>query len=303
MGTPDFAVPCLRRLMEDGHEIAGVFTQPDKPKGRKQILTMPPVKALALEYHIPVFQPQKMRDGSAYSILKDLAPELIVVVAYGKILPEDILNLPRYGCLNIHGSLLPAYRGAAPIQWAVLNGEKTAGVTAMQMDAGLDTGDMIQSVQTEIGANETAGELYERLSRLGASLLSQTITDIAAGRAKRTPQDDSLSSYAPILSKELSPIDWHKSAVAVHNQVRGLSPWPTACTRLDGKTLKIHRAVLAGPGKGEPGTVVTENPLTIACGDGNMVKILELQYEGGKRMEAEAFVRGHHIPKGTRLGE
>lgn len=250
MGTPDFAVPGLRRLIEDGHEVAGVFTQPDKPKGRKQILTMPPVKKLALEHHIAVFQPQKMRDGSAYAILKDLSPDLIVVVAYGKILPEDILNLPRYGCINIHGSLLPRYRGAAPIQWSVINGEKVTGVTAMQMDAGLDTGDMLGTVQTEIGENETSGELYERLAQLGASLLSQTIADIAAGRAKRTPQDDALSSYAPMLSKELSPIDWHKSAAVVHNQVRGLSPWPGASTRLEGKILKIHRTVLAGAGKG-----------------------------------------------------
>lgn len=303
MGTPDFAVPCLRRLIEDGHEIAGVFTQPDKPKGRKQILTMPPVKELALEHGIPVFQPQTMRDGSAYAVLKDLAPELIAVVAYGKILPEEILNLPRYGCVNIHGSLLPRYRGAAPIQWAVLHGEKVTGVTAMQMDAGLDTGDMLQWVQTEIGENETSGELYERLAGLGASLLSDTVANLSSGRVARTPQDGSLSSYAPMLSKELSPIDWHKSAATVHNQVRGLSPWPVASTRLEGKTLKIHRTALAGMAKGQPGVVVSETPLLVACGDGNAVEILELQYEGGKRMETGAFLRGHRIPTGTKLGE
>ncbi len=303
MGTPDFAVPELKRLIEDGHQIVGVFTQPDKPKGRKQVLTPPPVKELALTHGLPVFQPQTLRDGAALALLKELVPQLIVVVAYGKILPEAILNLPEKGCLNIHGSLLPRYRGAAPIQWSVLNGDKITGVTAMLMDVGVDTGDMLKSLQTEIGENETAQALYGRLAELGASLLSETVADIAAGRIERTPQDHRLATSAPMLSREMSPIDWYKSAAAVHNQVRGLFPWPAASTSLDGKCLKIHRTTLAGPGKGEPGTVASEAPLRVVCGDGNTVEIHEVQYEGGKRMDAGAFLRGHPIPLGKRLGE
>ncbi len=302
MGTPDFAVPGLLRLIQDGHQIAGVFTQPDKPKGRKQVLTMPPVKETALSHGIPVFQPDKMRDGKAYAMLREIGPELIVVVAYGKILPADILQLPRYGCVNVHGSLLPQYRGAAPVQWSVIRGETVTGVTTMRMDAGVDTGDILQTASTAIGPDETSGELYARLAQMGAELLSDTVAKLAAGSLTQTKQDHANATYAPMLGKELSPVDWHKPAQAVHNLVRGLSPWPTASTTLDGKKLKIHRTVLGGGGKGEPGTVLSETPLRVMCGDGNAVQIEELQYEGGKRMAAADFVRGHRIPAGTKLG-
>ena len=232
MGTPEFAVPCLERLVSDGHEVVGVFTQPDKPKGRGHKMQFPPVKEKAVEYNLPVFQPTKMKDGTAYEILKELAPELIIVVAYGKIIPQDILDLPKYGCVNIHASLLPRYRGAAPIQWCVLNGEKKSGVTSMQMDAGLDTGDMLIKAETEIGENMTAGELHDKLSMLGAEVMSKTIKKIIDGTLEREKQDDSLSNYAPMLSKELCPVDWTKSAEEIHNQVRGLSPWPVATSVL-----------------------------------------------------------------------
>ena len=224
MGTPDFAVPCLARLIADGHEIAGVFTQPDKPKGRGYKLAPPPVKELALANGLPVWQPEKLRDGTALAVLRELAPQLIAVVAYGRMLPKEILDLPEYGCINVHGSLLPKYRGAAPIQWSVLNGDLTAGVTTMYMAEGMDTGDMILSRSVPVGEDETSGELFDRLAVLGAEALSETVRLIAGGNAPRTPQDDAQASRASMLTKEMAVIDWSKSAREVHNLIRGMNP-------------------------------------------------------------------------------
>lgn len=302
MGTPEFAVPCLERLFADGHNVMGVFTQPDKPKGRGHKMQFPPVKECAVNNNIPVYQPLKMRDGEAMKILEELNPELIVVVAYGKILPKEILEFPKYGCVNMHASILPKYRGAAPIQWCVLNGEKESGVTAMQMDVGLDTGDMLYTQKVEIGENETAGELHDKLSAIGAEVMSKTIKMIENNELKPEKQNDSLSNYAPMLSKDLCPIDWNVSAQEVHNKVRGLSPWPVATTTMNGKNLKIHRTELEGKAKGECGEVVkADKELIVACGDGNAVKILVLQAEGKKAMPAGDFLRGNSIEVGTIL--
>lgn len=300
MGTPEFAVPCLERLVADGHELVGVFTQPDKPKGRGHKMQFPPVKEKAIEYDIPVFQPTKMRDGEAFGIIDKLDPELIIVVAYGKIIPREILERPRYGCVNIHASLLPGYRGAAPIQWCVLNGEKKSGVTSMQMDVGLDTGDMLLKGEIEIDENMTAGELHDKLSVLGAEVMSKTIEKIANGTLEPKKQDDSLSNYAPMLSKELCPINWNNSAEKIHNQVRGLSPWPVATAVLDGKLYKIHKTVKVGKAKGRPGEIIScDGGISVCCGDGNAVKILVIQAEGKKAMSCEDFLRGHK----TEVGE
>ena len=301
MGTPDFARTILERLVADGHDVCGVFTQPDKPRNRNKV-TPSPVKEYALTQNLPVFQPTKMKDGTAYEILKELAPELIIVVAYGKIIPQDILNLPKYGCVNIHASLLPRYRGAAPIQWCVLNGEKKSGVTSMQMDAGLDTGDMLIKAETEIGENMTAGELHDKLSTLGAEVMSKTIKKIIDGTLEREKQDDSLSNYAPMLSKELCPVDWTKSAEEIHNQVRGLSPWPVATSVLNGEIYKLHKTEKIGKAKGKPGEIVsTDGGLTVACGDGNGVKILMIQAPGKKAMSCADFLRGHKIEVGEKF--
>ena len=253
MGTPDFAVPCLKSLIDAGHEVCGVFTQPDKPKGRGYALTPPPVKLLASKSGIPVYQPKTLKDGEALTIVKELSPEVIVVVAYGKILPKEIIEYPAFGCINVHASLLPRYRGAAPIQWCVLNGEKETGVTTMFMDVGLDTGDMLLKAATPIGDNETAGELHDRLSKLGAELIVETLTKLQSGALIREKQKDGDSCYAPMLTKELSRIDWNKPAQSVHNQIRGLSPWPTAQTRLCGKVLKIPASRLSDKASGGPG--------------------------------------------------
>ncbi|MGN1457030.1 MAG: methionyl-tRNA formyltransferase [Acutalibacteraceae bacterium] len=299
MGTPDFAVPCLKALIEDKNEIVGVFTQPDKPKGRGYTLTPPPVKVTALENNIEVFQPKTLKDGTALEILKKLNPEMIVVVAYGKILPKEIIDLPEYGCINVHASLLPEYRGAAPIQWAVLDGKKKTGVTAMYMDIGLDTGDMLMKSETEIGENETADELHDRLSVLGSELIVKVVHSALDGTLTREKQDDSKSCYAKMLTKEMSKIDFTKSAQEVHNQVRGLNSWPSASALLGGKRVKIHRTLIAH-GKGEPGQVLSLNPLVVACGEG-AVEITELQPEGKKKMSAQSFINGLHNIKAEEL--
>lgn len=292
MGTPEFAVPCLKELVADGNEIAGVFTQPDKPKGRGYTLTPPPVKVTALENNIEVFQPTTLKDGSAYEVLKELEPEMIVVVAYGKILPKEIIDLPKYGCINVHASLLPEYRGAAPIQRAVLDGKKKTGVTAMYMDVGLDTGDMLMKSELEIGENETADELHDRLSVLGARLIVKVVHSAENGTLTREKQDDSKSCYAKMLTKEMSKIDFSKPAQEIHNQVRGLNSWPSATAMLNGKRVKIHKTLIAD-GKGEQGQVLSLNPFIVACGDG-AVEITEIQPEGKKKMSAQAFINGLH---------
>ncbi len=304
MGTPDFAVLPLKALIENDYDVVGVFTQPDKPVGRKAILTPPPVKKLALENNIPVFQPNSLKNGEGVKILEELNPDVVIVVAYGKILPKDFLEYPQYGCINIHGSLLPKYRGAAPIQRCVLDGEKLAGVTSMQMDVGLDTGDMLLKTVTEIGENETSGELFDRLAVMGADLLIETLVALEKGELKPEKQDDSQSSYASMLDKTMSPVDWTESAREVHNHIRGLDPWPVAQTVLEGKNLKLFSSELVeNEGSGLPGSVkITKKGLVVYCGDGNPVFIKEVQYEGKKRMSAADFFRGHPVADGTVLG-
>lgn len=300
MGTPDFAVLPLESILAAGHEFLGVFTQPDKPKGRGYELTPPPVKVCALAHNLTVYQPKTLKDGEALKILQGLNPDVIVVAAYGKILPKEIINLPQYGCINIHASLLPKYRGAAPIQRCILNGETETGVTVMYMDEGLDTGDMLIKEATPIGPEETAGSLHDRLAQMGARLIVKALPLLENGTAPREKQNDSLSCYASMLDKSISKIDWNKTNRKVHNQVRGLNPWPVASTCLNGKTVKIF-ATKCNDIQGQPGTVLGTDPLTVACSKGS-VEILELQLEGKKRMNAADFLRGHKITPGDRLG-
>ncbi len=302
MGTPEFAVPCLQKLIDCGHDVSGVFTQPDKPQGRKMIMTPPPVKELALANGIKVYQPVKMKDGTALEMLKEADPELCIVVAYGKILPKEILEYPKYGCINIHASLLPKLRGAAPIQWSVINGFDKTGVTSMQMDEGLDTGDMLIKGVLEIGENETAGELHDRLSVLGADVLEKTINALIKGELKPQKQNHDEFTYASMLSKELSPIDWAMTAQQVHNKIRGLSPWPSANTKFGGKTVKIHKTVLSDLKGYAAGEIVEAGKrLVVSCGDGNCVEILNLQAEGKKAMSAADFLRGNPLNVGDKF--
>lgn len=298
MGTPEFAVPSLKALVEAGHEICGVFTQPDKPKNRGMKLQPTPVKEYALTQDIPVFQPAKMRDGEALSILKELSPELIVVAAYGKILPVDILELPPRGCINVHSSLLPKYRGAAPINWAILNGEDESGVTIMYMAEGLDTGDMIAASSTAIAIDENAQQLHDRLAEMGAELVTQVVAQMEQGEVQASKQDDALSCYAPMLSKELSPIDWGKPARQIHDQVRGLYPWPSAIAEIDGVRCKILRTSITGESTEKAAGYFVQadkKGMKIACGGGEVLEILELQPDGKKAMAATAFLMGHPI--------
>ncbi len=302
MGTPDFAVPSLQALIDAGHDVCAVYTQPDKPQGRKQILTAPPVKTLALEHDIPVFQPNTLKNEDEQARLRELAPEVIIVVAYGKLLPKAVLDIPPHGCINVHGSLLPRWRGAAPIQWAVIAGDEMAGVTTMQMAEGLDTGDMLLTYETKVGEKETAGELFDRLAQSGAELLTQTLVKL--DEITPRPQDDAQSCYAHMLDKQMAVIDWSKSAHEIDCLIRGLNPWPIALTSLAGERLKGFAAEKAA-GNGEPGTVLEADPkkgLTVACGEGAL-KLIEIQLVGGKRMKATDFLRGHVIEVGTKLGD
>ncbi len=300
MGTPEFAVPCLQKLIDCGHEITGVFTQPDKPQGRKMILTPPPVKELAVANSIKVYQPVKMRDGTAYEMVKEADPELIIVVAYGKILPKEILEYPKHGCINIHASLLPKLRGAAPIQWSIINGFDKTGVTSMQMDEGLDTGDMLIKGELEISENETAGELHDKLSALGAEILEKTINSLLNGTLSAEKQNHNEYTYAPMLSKELSPIDWNLSAKDIHNKIRGLSPWPSANAKLCEKTVKIHKSILTEEKGGKPGEIIrADKKLIVSCGDGKCIEIIELQAEGKKSMAASDYLRGNAVQVGV----
>lgn len=302
MGTPDFAVPSLQALIDAGHDVCAVYTQPDKPQGRKQILTAPPVKTLALEHDIPVFQPNTLKNEDEQARLRELAPEVIIVVAYGKLLPKAVLDIPPHGCINVHGSLLPRWRGAAPIQWAVIAGDEMAGVTTMQMAEGLDTGDMLLTYETKVGEKETAGELFDRLAQSGAELLTQTLVKL--DEITPRPQDNAQSCYAHMLDKQMAVIDWSKSAHEIDCLIRGLNPWPIALTTLSGERLKVFAAEKAA-GNGEPGTVLEADPkkgLTVACGEGAL-KLIEIQLVGGKRMKATDFLRGHVIEVGTKLGD
>ena len=304
MGTPDFAVPCLRTLAESTHEVAAVFTQPDKPKGRGYKLIPTPVKAAAEEYGIPVYQPLSLRKGEdaeeSMRILRDITPDLIVVTAYGQILPKKILELPKYGCINIHASLLPKYRGAAPINWVLLNGEKETGVTSMQMSEGLDTGDMLIKRATAIGENETCEELYARLSAMGGEVLAETIDALEKGTLTPEVQDDSLSCYSPMIRKEMSALDFTKTAAEVHNTIRGV----TGFTMLEGKRLKVFASELAEGSfdSADNGSVVDTKRFAVKCGDGRAVIFREVQPEGKKRMKTEDFLRGKKLTEGELLG-
>ncbi len=302
MGTPEFAVPSLEALIAAGHTVCGVFCQPDKPVGRHQNkLQAPPVKECALSHDIPVFQPVKLRDGTALALIQSLDPQLIVVAAYGRILPQEILDHPAMGCINVHSSLLPRYRGAAPINWAILNGDKETGVTIMHMAAALDAGDIIAQVSTDIEPNETAPQLTARLSELGGRLLVETVAAMEAGKASRTPQEEDKVTLAPMLSKELSAMDFTRPAQALHDQVRGLFPWPAATASVGGIRCKIF-VTRVEAGKGAPGAVLEagKNGLLVACGEGSL-RILELQPDGGKRMPAASYLLGHPLEKGTSL--
>ena len=304
MGTPDFAVASLRRLVEDGHEICGVFTQPDKPKGRGYKLVPPPVKELAMAHDIPVFQPNSLRNDESFEMIKSCAPDLIVVVAYGKILPKRVLELPKYGCINVHASLLPKYRGAAPIQWAVINGEKVSGVTTMRMDEGLDTGDMILKEEVTLAPDETGGSLFDRLAEVGAKLAVQTLQALEDGTAEFTPQDHEKATQVGMIQKSFGEMDFTKSAVELERLIRGLNPWPGTYTEYQGKTLKIWGAtVKEGGDPSKAGTIVNvkKHSFGIQTKDGILVPT-EIQLEGKKRMTAEAFLCGVSLEEGTVLG-
>ncbi|MBO5162861.1 MAG: methionyl-tRNA formyltransferase [Ruminococcus sp.] len=302
MGTPEFAVPCLRALAESEHETAAVFTQPDRPKGRGYKLIPTPVKAAAEEYGIPVYQPLSLRKGDdaeqAMKILNDIAPDLIAVTAYGQILPKEILELPKYGCVNIHASLLPKYRGAAPINWVLLNGEKVTGVTSMQMNEGLDTGDMLIKESVDIGENETYSELYSRLSVIGGRVLIETIEGLEQGTLVPEKQDDSLSCYSPMIKKEMSSLDFSRPAEELHNIIRGV----TGFTVMGGKRLKVFASEISHDiAQGEAGTIADADVFAVNCGDGVII-FNEIQLEGGKRMKTADFLRGRKLTKGEKLG-
>lgn len=305
MGTPDFAVPCLKKLIDSKHVVKAVFTQPDKPVGRKQILTSPPVKKLALENDIDVFQPASLKnDKSVEESLRRINPDVIVVAAYGKILPSEILNIAKHGCINVHASLLPKYRGAAPIQWAVLNGDKETGVTIMQMDEGLDTGDMLLVKKTEIDIDETSEELFNRLSFIGADALLECLDMIAENNISAIKQDEACATFTRKITRDFSLIDWNKTAFQIHNQVRGLQNWPCATTVINSKTFKIHKTKLCNITADKPGIVVdNKDDIKVCCGDGKCIEILEIQAEGKKRMPVKAFLKGNKIEIGTVLGE
>lgn len=301
MGTPDFAVECLNALVNSEHEVCAVFTQPDKPRGRKMVLTPPAVKVCAQSHGLTVYQPATLKDGKTLDIIKEYEPDVIVVAAYGKILPKEIIDYPKYGCINVHGSILPKYRGAAPIQWSVINGDSETGVTIMQMNEGLDTGDILLVEKTDISIDDTASSVFDRLALIGANVLLKTLDLLVKNAIVPIKQDDALSSYAPMLDKNISLIDFSKDALTVHNLVRGLYDWPIAHTFYHGKKLKIYKTALSNK-CGKVGEVVSLSPLTIACGE-KSVEILELQLEGKKRMDYKSFLMGHPIKCGTNFLE
>lgn len=303
MGTPDFAVGTLEKIIEAGHTVVGVFTQPDKPKGRGKGISMSAVKVKALERNLPVFQPEKVRKPEIIEEIKAMKAEVIVVVAFGQILPKEILEAPKYGCINVHASLLPEYRGAAPIQWAVLDGREKTGVTTMFMDLGIDTGDILMQEEVHLDVKETSGSLFDKLCIVGANLLVKTLTSLENGTATRTQQDDSLSNHAKMLDKTYGKIDFKESAVKIERLIRGLSPWPSAFTHIDGKTLKIWDAdVIETEFEGAPGTIVLveKNYFVVKCGQ-KALKINEVQLEGKKRMTTDAFLRGNVLEKNMQL--
>lgn len=305
MGTPDFAVGTLEAIIKEGHEVAGVVTQPDKPKGRGKNMQFTPVKELAMARNIPVYQPIRVKEPEFIEELQKLNPEVIVVVAFGQILPKVILDMPQYGCVNVHASLLPRYRGAAPIQWAVIDGEKESGVTTMLMEEGLDTGDMLKKTVVPLEEEETGGSLHDKLAAAGAELLIETLKELEAGTAVRTKQDDTLSNYAKMLDKQLGYIDFTKPAEEIERLIRGLNPWPSAFTGIDGKTLKIWSAtVVDQEAEGKYGEIVevTHENILVKTGKG-LLELDEVQLEGKKRMETDAFLRGYPVKVGTILSK
>ena len=301
MGTPDFAVPSLERLLADGHTVSLVVTQPDKPVGRKQIMTPSAVKVCAEAHNVPVYQPASMRTQEAYDRLAQEGADAIIVVAYGKILPKPILEMTSHGCINVHGSLLPRYRGAAPIQWAVINGDSEAGVTTMLLDEGVDTGAMLLRFSRPLDDTITGGELFDLLAADGADLLSRTLDELQAGTLTPIPQPEEGACYASMLNKSMCPLDWNKPAQVLHNQVRGMNPWPVATCRLDNKVTKVFVTRVGEHTDAAPGTVISAQPFVVACGDGHALQIDELQVEGARRMAASDYLRGHPIAVGTVL--
>lgn len=305
MGTPDFAVGTLEEIIKAGHEVALVVTQPDKPRGRSGALQFPPVKECAVAHGIEVFQPKKIREEENVEYLRKYNADIIVVAAFGQLLPKSILEMPKYGCINVHASLLPKYRGAAPIQWSIINGDAVTGVTIMQMDIGMDTGDMIAKREVVIEKDETGGGLFDKLAEVGAKLCVDTMVEIENGTATRTPQNHEEATHVSMISKELGNIDWKKSAVEIERLIRGLNPWPSAFTQLGGKSFKIWKAdVLEGNTDKVPGTIVRveKGCLEVQTGEG-VLSLLEVQLEGKKRMETDAFLRGYSVEVGTCLGE
>ncbi|CEK35644.1 methionyl-tRNA formyltransferase,Methionyl-tRNA formyltransferase,methionyl-tRNA formyltransferase,Folate-dependent phosphoribosylglycinamide formyltransferase PurN,methionyl-tRNA formyltransferase,Formyl transferase [[Clostridium] sordellii] len=304
MGTPEFAVPCLQKIIDEGHEVLAVVTQPDKPKGRGKKLAMPPVKELALKYNIDVYQPVKAREDSFVEKLKEINPELIVVVAFGQILPKSILDIPKFGCVNVHASLLPKYRGAAPLNWVIINGEEKTGVTTMYMDVGLDTGDMILKSEIPLDDEITAGELHDKMMVQGAEVLKDTIDLISKGEAPREKQNDEETCYSPIMDKSLGNIDWSKSATDIHNLIRGVNPWPSAYTTYYKQTMKIWKTkVLDKLSEKTPGTIlsVDKNGIEVSTGD-KVLQISEIQMSGKKRMIVSEYIKGNDISTGIVLG-
>lgn len=303
MGTPEFACPTLRTLIDRGERVVAVVTQPDRPKGRGQQTLPPPVKVLAEGHGIPVLQPVKVRLPESIEEIRALEPDLIVVIAFGQILPKALLDIPKYGCINVHASLLPRYRGAAPLNWCIINGETETGVTTMMMDVGLDTGDMLLKRATPIDPDEDTQSLHDRMSQLGAELLAETLDRLAAGELVPEKQDDSLTCYAPMMKKEDGVIDWNRDARSIKNQVRGMTPWPGAYSTLDGKLLKVYR-VQTGSGSGTPGEIVSagRDGVEVACGAGSLL-IRELQLEGKKRLSAADFLAGYKLQPGALLGK
>lgn len=301
MGTPDFAVGTLEEIIKAGHEVVLVVTQPDKPKGRGNAMQFPPVKECAVAHNIPVFQPKKIREEENVAYLTEFQPDIIVVAAFGQILPKSILDMPKFGCINVHASLLPKYRGAAPIQWAVINGDEVTGVTIMRMDVGLDTGDMITKKEIVIAEDETGGSLFDKLAQMGAQLCVETMANIEAGNAEYIPQNHEEATHVSMISKELGFIDWSKSATEIEHLIRGLNPWPSAFTKLDGKTFKIWKAKVNSQNtEYKPGTIVsvTKNGMEVQTGDG-VLSLLEVQLEGKKRMQIDAFLRGYSVNEGS----
>ena len=295
MGTPDIAATCLKKILADGFDVVGVYTQPDRPKGRGMKMVFSPVKEVALANNIPVLQPENFRADEDVEALRDLKPDVVAVVAYGRILPQRVLDIPAKGCVNIHASLLPQYRGSAPYQWAVLDGLTETGVTAQHMALKMDAGDIIDVAKTPIGENETAGELLDKLAVLGADLLSRVLTKFENGDVAGAPQNEAEVSFAPMLDKSMCPIDWSQTAQQVHNHVRGLHPWPVATMELKGQKFKVHATRIVD-GTGKPGQILglTKTGLKIACGEG-AVEVIQLQAEGGTRMAAPDYFRGHPL--------